>query len=113
MSLNLFFKLEYVDFLIRSKSTGKPKEFAEKLNVSERSLYDVIQLMKDLGAPILYCKQKKTYYYTEEGNLTFRFQKKKALNLTSFSYIQLGKAVVFCLCLFDWFIESDTILWII
>lgn len=113
MSIDLFFRLEYVDFLIRSKSTGKPKEFAGKLNVSERSLYDVIQLMKGLGAPIAYCKQKKTYYYTEEGNLILHFQKeKKPANLSSFASIQLGKAVVYCICLFDLFVESDMVLWI-
>ncbi|MFC5284504.1 hypothetical protein [Pedobacter alpinus] len=62
MSLQLFNRIEQVDFLISSKSTGKPKEFAKKIGLSERSLYDTINLMKKLGAPILYCKQKKTYF---------------------------------------------------
>jgi hypothetical protein len=29
--------------------------------------------MKKLGAPILYCKQKKTYFYGESGKLLIGF----------------------------------------
>jgi predicted DNA-binding transcriptional regulator YafY len=76
MSIHLFSRLERLNFLIKSRSTGTPQALAKKLAVSERSLYVTLDLMKDLGAPICYCKQCKTYYYAEEGNLTVRFLKK-------------------------------------
>jgi hypothetical protein len=113
MSIDLFLRLEYVDFLIHSKTTGDPKKFSEKLNISERALYDVIRLMKDLGAPIVYSKQRKTYYYAEDGSFVLGFQKESRgvsfLSLES----QLGKAMVLCLFLFDLFMDSEITVWFI
>jgi hypothetical protein len=73
--IDLFNRLEQIDFLISCRSTGNPKNFAKRIGVSERALYDTIILMKSLGAPIGYCKQKKTYFYVENGNLSIKFQK--------------------------------------
>lgn len=114
MSIDLFFRLEYVDYLIRAKSTGKPKEFAERLDLSERSLYDLIHLMKNLGAPIAYCKQKKTYYYTEQGKLNLHFQiEKDNVGVSSQPFNYLNKAVVLFLCVLDLFMETDLIFGVI
>jgi hypothetical protein len=74
MSIQLFNRIEQIDYLISSKSTGKPKDFAKKIGFSERALYDTIYLMKALGAPILYCKQRKTYFYSSGGRLLIGFK---------------------------------------
>ena len=46
---------------ILSKSTGKPKELALKLNVSERTIYNYIHFMRSgLKAPINNSRIKNT-----------------------------------------------------
>jgi predicted DNA-binding transcriptional regulator YafY len=51
--------------LIESSHTGTPSEFAGKVKMSERHLREIIDEMKDLGAPIDYSRHNETYYYTE------------------------------------------------
>jgi hypothetical protein len=74
-SLHFFYRLEQIDYLISSKRTGKPRELAKRVGLSERALYDFIILMKELGAPIAYCKQTQTYFYKERGNFNIKFKK--------------------------------------
>ena len=74
MSKELVEKLSYLDILISKKSTGTPKELAFKLRVSERGLYNYINLLKDLGAPIKYCRIRNSYYYTSKGFFYFKFK---------------------------------------
>lgn len=66
---NHFSKLQQADQLIRLKATGTPKEFAERLQVSERALYLLIEEMKSFDFPIDYSKTRGSYYYTEEGRM--------------------------------------------
>ena len=68
-------RLQRLDYLIRIKASGTPKQFAQRINVSERTLYRLIDTMRSLGAPIAYCESRSSYYYTEEGEFTFTFQK--------------------------------------
>ena len=57
---------------ISTASTGKPKELAYKLNVSERTIYNYIHFMrKDLKAPIIYNRIKDTYQYDRNCNINF------------------------------------------
>ena len=67
-------KVQTMDWHIKRKATGNPKEFARRLGISERSLYEYLNLMKELGAPINYCYIRQSYYYECEGNLIIRFQ---------------------------------------
>jgi predicted DNA-binding transcriptional regulator YafY len=64
-----------MDRLIRSKATGSPDEFAVKLDISKRALFDNLNILKDLGAPIAYSKSRNSYYYNEEGGFQFSFKK--------------------------------------
>ena len=73
--LDYFTRLETLDYLIRSKRTGAPRDLARRLKISERTLYDFLEVMRSLGAPIEYCKLTKTYYYTEKGSFNIRFKK--------------------------------------
>lgn len=67
-------RLESMDRLIRIKGTGTPQCFADKLGMSERTLYEYLAYMKELGAPIEYNKFRQSYYYTLPGGFDFSFK---------------------------------------
>lgn len=73
-ALTIIRRIERADQLIRLKATGTPKEFAKRLNISESSLYELLIVMKDLEAPILYCSNRKSYYYDRKVRFQFGFQ---------------------------------------
>lgn len=75
MSPNLFNCLTRLDYLISTKSTGAPSQLARKLEMSERNLYYILDTMKTLGAPIIYCKRRKSYLYEEGGQFVIGFVK--------------------------------------
>ena len=61
----------------KSPYTGKPKELALKLNVSERTIYNYIHFMKrELKAPIIYNRLKDSYQYEGNCNINFTHNKK-------------------------------------
>ena len=57
--------LERVDQLIRLKATGSPKQLAERLEVSEATVFRMIDTMKEMNAPIYYDLTRQSYVYTE------------------------------------------------
>lgn len=73
MQKEIFHRLERIDQLIRIKATGTPTELASKLGISERSVYEYLNLMKELGAPIKFNSYRQSYYYDEEGSFTISF----------------------------------------
>lgn len=68
--LNLLLKL---DLFIRQKGTGVPREFARKMGISERSLYEYLKVLKDLGAPIKWSRLERSYYYSVQGQFYINF----------------------------------------
>ncbi len=59
--------------LIETKNTGTPRDLAQKLNLSERMVYNYISFMKDeLNACIVYDAQKATYCYKNDSKLNFK-----------------------------------------
>jgi predicted DNA-binding transcriptional regulator YafY len=73
MPKKFFDRFTRIDQLIAWKATGTPQELAEKLEISESTLYEYFSVMKDLGAPIRYDKIKKTYYYEFKGRFKIKF----------------------------------------
>lgn len=73
MQKEIFHRLERIDQLIRIKATGTPTELAGKLGISERTVYEYLNLMKELGAPIKFNSYRQTYYYDEEGMFNISF----------------------------------------
>lgn len=65
-----------MDHLIRTKATGTSYELADKLGISRRCVFDHINILKDLGAPISFCRKRNSFYYTEDGGFQFKFLKK-------------------------------------
>lgn len=76
MPKRFFDRFKRLDDLIRTKSTGTPAKLAERLEVSESSVYEYLAIMKSLGAPIKYDKDRCTYYYEEDGQFKIYFEKK-------------------------------------
>jgi len=58
-----------MDELIKTKSTGNPEKFSEKLSISQSHLFNLINELKARDAPIRYNPTRETYYYTKGFNL--------------------------------------------
>jgi predicted DNA-binding transcriptional regulator YafY len=76
MQRDIFERLTRIDHLIRIKGTGTPAQLAERLNLSERSIYDYISFLKGLGCPIKFDSYRESYYYEEEGSFVIAFTPK-------------------------------------
>jgi predicted DNA-binding transcriptional regulator YafY len=72
-----FFRLNRLIDLVRRKSTGCPKELANRLEVSERTVYNLIDCLRDLGAPVQYDEQKRTYRFPEGTHVDLRIEVKE------------------------------------
>ena len=64
-------QLERLDQLIRMKATGSPKDLARRMEVSERTIHNLMNSLKLFGAEIGYCRNRESYYYLNE--IKFRF----------------------------------------
>lgn len=70
---SLLQRLVQLDHLFMLKNTGTPSKCAQTMGLSERSLYDYIRLLKDLGAPITYSRQERNYQYADPGQFQMKF----------------------------------------
>lgn len=60
--------------LIRLKATGNPKSLANKLGVSRRAIFNIIDILKQMGAPVAYCTYKQSYYYKFDCELKLGYE---------------------------------------
>lgn len=65
--------IEHFDSLVRQECTGPAIEFAQKLNVSERTLHNHLRELRFLGAEVIYDYRKRTYKYSQKGRIFFGF----------------------------------------
>ncbi len=80
----LLHRLIRLDHLINHKATGTPADCAYKIGISERSLYDYLRILKEMGAPVRFSRGRRTYYYTEGGHFHISFlTKEKATQLAA------------------------------
>jgi hypothetical protein len=66
--------IERVDQLIRLRATGSPTELANRLNISKRSVHNLLEDMRNMGASIYYCHRQRSYCYELEMQFVFGFQ---------------------------------------
>jgi hypothetical protein len=67
-------KIERMCSLIRSNATGRPDEFARRMGMSSRTMFNYISFMKSsLNAPIEYCNKMQSYYYKEKGLIKMKW----------------------------------------
>lgn len=64
-------QLNRLDALIRKRATGTPKDMARRFTVSERTIYNLLETLRGLGAEIDYCRIRESYYYRNEIKFHF------------------------------------------
>ncbi len=69
-------RIRYMDYLIAKETTGRPEEFARRIGLSRSMLYDNIDEMRTLGAPIRYDRKRKTFFYHKPFELRIDFHHK-------------------------------------
>ena len=69
-------RIQKMHRLIQAETTGCPKQFAQQLHLSRRQLYNELERLKELDAPIKYCKKKTTFYYTQPFDLELNYSLK-------------------------------------
>lgn len=74
---SLLHRLIRLDHLISHKSTGTPADCANKIGISERSLYDYLKILKEMGAPVKFSRDRRTYFYSEGGHFHVSFLPKE------------------------------------
>jgi hypothetical protein len=74
--ISFMHRVEQMHYLIKNRATGTPEQFAAKVGLSRRSLFSWIeQLRDDFNFPIAYDPDRKSYFYTSEGEFVFGFKK--------------------------------------
>ena len=56
--------------LVLRRRTGTPAEFAQQLGVSRTSLYELIDELRSRGAPIMYSKSTRTFFYSQPYDIS-------------------------------------------
>jgi hypothetical protein len=59
-------RLERMNRLIKAEHTGNPQQFASQLRICKSHLFNLIEEMKIMGAPIKYSRIRMTYYYDRD-----------------------------------------------
>lgn len=69
-------RLIYLDYLIRTHTTGTPEQLAQKLGLSTSGWYRLRDvLVNDLDWPLAFDPYRCTYYYTENVMFVFGFKR--------------------------------------
>ncbi|MDG1572978.1 DNA-binding protein [Robiginitalea sp. M366] len=66
-------RLQRLHHLIRMECSGGPSDIARRLEISERTVYYLLDQLRDYDARIEYDRGRKTYYYEEEFVLEVNF----------------------------------------
>lgn len=66
-------RIKQVDRLIRTKSTGPADEFACKLQISKRQVYNIIDEFKSFGLCISYNRNLRSFVYDRPYKLDISF----------------------------------------
>ena len=71
--------IERLDQLIRLQATGTPNALSNKLGVSRKTIYNLIDLMKAMDAPVEYCVKNQSFYYAYDCELMIGFVDKNKI----------------------------------
>ena len=66
--------LDRMEESIHQANTGAPDDFARRLGISTRTLYNYLHFLRDRGAPIAYSRVRETYYYRYPGKMKIMFE---------------------------------------
>jgi hypothetical protein len=67
--------MEQVEQLIRLQATGNSREFAEKIGISESTLFKLLNDLRDLGADFKFSSSINSYCYcsSQKFNIGYEF----------------------------------------
>jgi hypothetical protein len=69
-------KIKYFIHLVEKERTGNAKLAADKVGVSERMIFNYVNILKNqLNAPINYNREKQSFVFSEEGQLLWKWIK--------------------------------------
>lgn len=71
--------LNRLDQLIRMKATGSPQALSKKLGVTRKTIYNLINLMKAMKAPVEYCVRSQNFYYAHDCEFMIGFVNKNKI----------------------------------
>ena len=60
--------------LLLGKRTGTPKECAQKLKISDRTLREDIQIIKEWGGKVCYDRKAFNYHYSNQFDLRISYE---------------------------------------
>lgn len=66
-------RIKKIHKLISSEKTGTPCSFAIQLRLSRRQLYNELETLKSLDAPIKYSKKRESFYYETPFDLELKY----------------------------------------
>ena len=69
-------RIKKIHQLISSEKTGTPIVFARKLSLSRSQLYNELEVIKELDAPLKYCKRRESFYYETSFELILNYSLK-------------------------------------
>lgn len=90
-------RMKYIHRLIKNGCTGNPQEFASRLNISRRQLYNELDLLKIQGAPLKYSRKRNSFYYENIFELEINLSI-KILNQKEIKEIYAGKSIKLIPC---------------
>ena len=61
--------LNRINKLIQQEATGTPDEFAERIHLSRKQMYNILNLLTDYGAVIKYSRKNHTFYFSNDFNM--------------------------------------------
>lgn len=64
-------KLDRLHHLVRRKGTGNAEELSQRLQVCQRTIYQLLDDLRELGASIEYCRKRRSYFYTQDVEFHF------------------------------------------
>ncbi|KAF2515880.1 hypothetical protein EYY60_01800 [Flavobacterium zhairuonense] len=69
-------RIKKIHRLIATEKTGTPSVFAKKLSLSRSQLYNELEVIKELDAPVRYCKKRESFYYETSFELILNYSLK-------------------------------------
>jgi len=74
--MNIFNTIERINrlhVLIKTGRTGNPETLAKRLGISRASLYNLLEELKSVKAPITYSRTLESFLYTKGFNLELKY----------------------------------------
>lgn len=71
--------IERIDQLIRMKATGSARDLASRIGQSKSTVYNILEVMRQMGAEFEYCAKRGSFYYTENKVLAIGFVEQRKI----------------------------------